>query len=157
MAETMLLNIPDIEQKSPVWCWAAVSKQIIHGLKDASPKQCKIVSDILDKDCCEDDTGCQETGTIDDIQLILNRYTGRYTQTTGPLGFNQIKELIYDRKPILMSISLTEEDSHIVVIRGFEEKNGKKYLYINDPLRIFNQKESYHKVFDRWNIGLIFD
>src|SRR5262245_52020588 len=83
------LGIQNIPQETQVWCWAAVAQQLILRLRGpaATPPQCALAAvafNIAPQYCCQIPTPCVTTGTLQQIQVLIAYFGGRWSTIAPP-------------------------------------------------------------------------
>jgi hypothetical protein len=155
-AQAQLLNIAPAIQRSPVWCWVAVSEMIFkyYGAPNASPVgvwQCGIVGvvkPILDGrvDCNFNCGSCNNpAGDAEYFRRALEVYPVQMRSRTTISAYvrdyaikpDAVKDNIDHDRPIVTGISPGNPESHfgasehVALIVGY--RNGGSVLFVNDP------------------------
>lgn len=161
------LRIRNILQETEVWCWAAVSQQIILHLRGvaATPPQCYLVGVAYNayppSYCCPTPgpPDCLRTGTLDQIQFLIARYGGRYSSFALPTDAMTLYGILSSRRPVIVHLQQTPYVGHVVVVRGMkwmETPTGNRpIVYINDPLSYFTQPVPFEALLRFWRASII--
>ena len=135
-ASATVLPTQFVPQSTQVWCWAAVTTEVLNYFGFAGD-QCQIVSLTLsgytnNSFCCPFVIGgpCFRTGQLFEIQQALSLIGGIASSVTGPLTFQQIRSEINAGDPIIAAY-LGSFSGHVVVIFGYDDTSGE--IYIHDP------------------------
>lgn len=119
-------------QETEFWCWAA-SGQMCMNFLGANIQQCVEANKRFGRtDCCNSPvpTECVNGGWPE-----FEKYGFSADVTSeAPLSYDEIKKQIYCyKKPIAFSWHWNGGGGHMMVITGYFEMNGVKYLTINNP------------------------
>jgi hypothetical protein len=131
-----VLPVKAYQQEQSNWCWAAVTQSVLD-YYGYSLSQCEIVNFARERanngrygteDCCENPTGqCNGTG-YSGIGMKSLIYVG--LKTSGVISLSAIKQLLGQKKPLILSVRLGETDlSHALVLYGVTDNS----LHIMDP------------------------
>lgn len=154
------LNIPPVIQKTPVWCWAAVSEMVLEhfGVENASPTgdfQCAIVAaaGVLSgsAQCFVNCGFCVvSAGSAANLEYWLENYSEVASQFLGyrlsdvrarhrsrALRWDETVDEIDLGNPVIVGISPGQQISmrgtsqHVALIVGYEDDG--RILIVNDP------------------------
>ncbi len=140
--DPVALDIPNIEQETNYWCWAALVQQLIAARKIGSPpKQCQLADALNELKgrpasyCCRDlgQPECEVMATHPEITSLIERYGGRSTVVETPDSPEEVYNYLAGGQAILCSVKITPEMNHIYLVRGLSWENGQAMLLINDP------------------------
>jgi len=159
--------VPNRLQQTPVWCWAAVSEQIIEWSKGFSPPQCALVAianNLSPATCCgRPNPACVHTGTMSQVQSLIAIYGGRPSHIIHP-SFDPLSLHVHliQGKPIILQVRTNPSATHVVVIVGIsfmKDKNGTMFawLHANDPMSMYTQPILYNKIYPLIVNALVID
>ncbi len=149
-----------LHQKQDEWCWASVAECIADAYHDGPAEQCKIVSTVLNRQCCVGtDKEC-------DVQHPLSSALGKnfaqfhagLDDKGAPFDFPFVKSRIDGHKPLPAHISYPST-GHFVDITGYREERGAKLVFVRDPANDdnvlsavdFTQFLNAYKFFGKWD------
>ena len=158
------LGIANVPQQTELWCWAAVSQQIIRWRHGAAPDQCELVANANSdspRSCCQDFERCTTTGQVAQIRSLISEYGAAATHITpstqtpmelyGTLGEG--------RPVILVTHPSFFGPGHVVVLRGMSfERDGKDcepVLHVNDPAEQRIQRIAYSDIDPIWSYSIV--
>ena len=155
--------VTNIGQQTPVWCWAAVSQQIIAATMGGSPPQCELVETAYGAPsgfCCGGARPeCMATGNMSQIAGLISYYGGRSSQYSRPGNPMEVYQTLQQGHPIIAQLATGQMTTHVVVIRGmyFQPWNGTvvPMLVVNDPLAYFTQPVPFPNVAAIWVDALV--
>jgi hypothetical protein len=166
-----------IPQKGCSLCWAASLEMILNYHKtDNSINQISIAKNYQsNKTCivrdCPDNNNCdfkctpfENTCDIgfsqnSNFEDFLNTYSYHSKPIKGKvLSWNTIVNEIDNKRPLLVRISLSETNYHIVVISGYNNRNGFQFVEIKDPWRPCQGREYWlnYEYFQTQNPSMCF-
>lgn len=133
-AESQTLTIKPQETNS--WGWAAVTEMITTFLGHGET-QCELANQKFGKtNCCQSEKDCPKNLHCNMPGWTMFSESGfDFKSSSSPLSWNAIKEQIYCNKQPL-SYAYGQKSGgigHVVVIYGYAEVGGEKYLLIKDP------------------------
>lgn len=161
------LGISNILQETDVWCWAAVSQQIILHLRGvaATPAQCYLVGVAYNayppSYCCPapGPLECRRTGTLGQIQFLIGRYGGRYSTLAPPTDAMTLYRILSSRRPVIVHLQQTPYVGHVVVVRGMEWRETPTgihpIVYVNDPLSYFSRPVAFESLLRFWRTSIV--
>lgn len=159
------LNIQNILQDTPVWCWAAVSQQIILRSKGPSntPPQCALVAVANNTNpqyCCSNYQNCSVTGSLQQIQWLISRFGGHYSSIQPPANPMIVYNTLRSGRPIIMAVQNSGLAGHVVVLTGMHwvmSSNGTHHavLHINDPMSHFTQPVPFQNIAQYWQAAIV--
>ena len=126
-------------QQTNNWCWAATTQMITESLGHGR-QQCDLANQRFTRtDCCNDeptDPTCRKTNNCNSPGWTMFAESNfDATDSNTPLSWDNIKSQIYcAKKP--MSYAYGPKSGgvgHVVVINGYFEVNGVRYVSIVDP------------------------
>jgi hypothetical protein len=158
------LGIQNIPQDTDVWCWAAVSQQIIMALRGpaSTPPQCALVavsSNVPPQACCANYALCRRTGALQEIQRLILQFGGHFSSIAPPADPITIYQTLRSGKAIIMSVQASPMMGHVVVIRGMvwvaTPMGPQAVLLINDPMAFFTQPVPFTQLLQYWNAAIV--
>ena len=159
------LQIQNILQEMPTWCWAAVSQQIILRSKGRSntPPQCGLVAvanNTKPQYCCSNYQNCSVTGSLQQIQGLISRFGGHYSSINPPANPMVLYQTLRSGRPIIMAVRNSPLMGHVVVLTGMHwvmSPNGSHYavLHINDPMSYFTQPVPFQNIAQYWQAAIV--
>ena len=158
------LGIQNIPQETSVWCWAAVSQQIIARLRGplGTPPQCTLVAlayNTPPEYCCTAPQACAWTGALEQIQWLIGYFGGRYSAISPPADPMTVYNTLASGRPIIMAVRASGLVGHVVVIRGMEwipsPFGADPVLYVNDPLSYFTQPVPFANISRFWQQAIV--
>jgi hypothetical protein len=161
------LPIPNIQQETHVWCWAAVAQQIIYATRGAAqtPAQCALVAmanNAHPNYCCAGigNPACVRTGSMQQIQYLIGQFGGRFSALAPPTDPMTLYQTLSSGRVIILHVGSGQMSSHVVVLTGMSfVPNGfggvEPVLHINDPLSYFNQPVPYSALVSIWIEALV--
>lgn len=126
-------------QDETEWCWASVTAGIAEYHNNARLwRQCELANEIVTPgpgiNCCEagNSDACNRPGNLPRALQL----TGNYAGTTGSISFDDVKQQIDNRCPIICNIAWDDGVKHFVVIDGYSTADtDDDYVWIKDPTR----------------------
>lgn len=152
-----ILNIP---QQTQVWCWAAVSEQVITWIAGSSPPQCALVAIANNAPpgfCCSGNPQCAVTGHLQQISYLIAQFGGAYSTISAPAGPGAIYNTLVSGQAIIMAVQTSPFVGHVVVVRGMSCVGNNPILYINDPIGwpFFSQPVHFAQIAPYWQSAII--
>lgn len=152
------VGVRNIPQQTPVWCWAAVSQQIIEWSKGQSPPQCALVAVANGANpnaCCgTNNPACVRTGSLQQIQGLIQHYGGTYSSISPPADPIALYRTLQAGKPIILHVRSGQTSSHVVVLTGMAfvrtQMGVVAVLEINDPLAYYTQPVLFPALLNVW-------
>jgi hypothetical protein len=143
------MPFPIQTQLEEEWCWAAVAASVDNYFNPiSSVPQCRIATNVLNKDACGDPEECNLSETLQKALKVVDRLRGI---RIGPLTFAQLRQEIDAGHPVCARIAWNDGGAHFVVISGYyESPAGVRTVDISDPwypnsIRDFDQfPGAYH-------------
>lgn len=164
-ADQVELPIRNILQETPVWCWAAVSEQIVVSMRGraATPRQCAMVAVAKNASpaaCCQYPMNCAVTGGLGDIQNLILYFGGSTSQILPPTDPQTLYGTLASGHPIIMQLQMDQGGmAHVVVIRGMaivpSAWGPRAFLFINDPLQIYTQPIPFEDIIPMWRVAIV--
>jgi hypothetical protein len=157
---SITLDVPEVTQKTIVWCWLAVAEMVVKYYDwDQSPKQCRIL-ELLDGQpkgyCCSAVNRCLRTGHLVEIQRIIRHYAGERSIITGPPRRpSDLAKALRKKKLVIAAISAGQGAGHVVVVRGIRRNRQAVQLLVNDPMSRIPQTIDYEKFLAYWQETII--
>ncbi len=158
------LPIRDLPQETQVWCWAAVAQQIIMASRgpQATPPQCALVAianGAGPEVCCSaPNAQCVRTGSIPQIQGLINQFGGRtsgYAPPTDPMTLYRTLALGH---AVIIGVN-TGQGGHVVVARGMSfmqtPYGWEPLVHINDPMAYYTQPVPFRQVARIWVAAIV--
>lgn len=149
------INVQNRAQQTNVWCWAAVSQQIIEWGNGASPPQCALVAVANNASpamCCGNPhPACVRTGTMPQVQYLIKTYGGHSSHlispSLDPLG---IYVHLSNGQPLIFEVRTTPAATHVVVVVGISfmhtQQGTVATLDVNDPMSSYTQQVPYSRI-----------
>ena len=161
------INVPNRIQETPVWCWVAVSQQVIEWSKGSSPPQCALVAsanNVPPAMCCDGPhPECVRTGTMPQIQTLIATYGGHASHVIQP-SLDPVGLYVYlaQGKPIILQIRTNPAATHVVVLVGISFMRSHlygsvAYLQVNDPMSIYPFPVLYQTIYPSIVNALVID
>lgn len=160
------LPIQNLRQETQVWCWAAVSQQIIHSIRGQqnTPAQCALVAMANGAEpgvCCNGyNQQCVRTGTLDQIRSLIQQFGGRPSNIAEPTDPMTLYKTLASGHPVIIAIQAPNTQAgHVIVVRGMtfmQTPNGvEPVLHINDPMAIYTQPVPFRQLQQMWKAAII--
>ena len=164
------IPIQNILQETPVWCWAAVSQQIILASRgpQVTPPQCALVA-MANRSppaaCCSRyNPACVRTGNIAQIQFIIGQFGGHFTAVAPPTDPMTLYQVLRNGHPVILELTQpymvgNQAMSHVVVVRGMSwiptPGGAQPVLHVNDPTSTYTQPVPYTRIVGMWRTAII--
>ena len=159
------LPIPNLSQQTPVWCWATVAQQIILAAKGPSdtPPQCALAAHAYGlpvEGCCSGvDPRCQRTGSLGQIQGLIEDFASRDSTTAGPADPAVLHRALAGGHAVIMGLNMAPGVGHVVVIRGMSfvptAQGLTPMVHMNDPMAVYTQPVPFAAVAPFWRSAII--
>lgn len=168
------LNIVNVPQQTPVWCWLAVVEMIAHWKQRSAiagpPHQCAMVSwanGLAQPLCCASPqhlspqlrNACYRTGQVPEIMALLRQTGAGVASYNPPAGPMALYQTLRSGRPIILQVQSTPYAGHVVVLTGMEWRRGpfgvEPVLHINDPLAHFTQPVPYRRLLPIWVAAIV--
>lgn len=160
------LGVMNLPQEGPVWCWAAVARQIIawkHQSLSSAPRQCALVAmsnGAPPQACClGGNPDCNITGSIPQIQALIQNFGTSYTSVAPPANPMILYNTLASGRPIILQISSGGGMAHVVVLQGmtwYMSPNGlRAMLHINDPMNIYPVAVPFESIAPIWMSAIV--
>jgi hypothetical protein len=164
------IPIQNIPQETQVWCWAAVSQQIIMAASGprATPPQCALVAMAYGNPpaaCCSGyNPACLRTGNIAQIQFLISRFGRRFSAVAPPTDPMTLYRVLRNGHPIILELAQPymaggQAMSHAVVVRGMSfvatPRGVQAVLHVNDPTSTFTQPIPYARIIGMWRTAIV--
>ncbi|WP_435036885.1 papain-like cysteine protease family protein [Pseudomonas neuropathica] len=164
-ADQTELPIPNILQETPVWCWAAVSEQIVLSMRGraATPRQCAMVAAAKNASpafCCQNPMSCAVTGDLSDIQNLIQYFGGSPSKILPPTDPFTLYGTLASGHPVIMQLKMDQAGmAHVVVIRGMaivpSAWGPRAFLFINDPLQLYTEPIPFEDIIPMWKSAIV--
>ena len=161
---TVELPVANLSQQTPVWCWVTVAQQIIAASKgpQSTPQQCELVATAdgvsADTCCAGYNQQCVHTGSLQQIQRLIQQYGGRtssYAQPTDPLT---LYKALKDGHAVVIALNMNGS-GHVVVARGMTTvpANGgyEAMILLNDPMAQYTQPVPFDQIAPLWQEAIV--
>lgn len=160
------LGIINLPQQGPVWCWAAVARQIIawkHQSLPAAPEQCALVAmanNAAPPVCCMGvNPACNITGSLPQIQGLIANFGASYSSIAPPAHPMALYNTLAAGHPIILQISSGPGMAHVVVLQGMEwypsPMGPRAMLHINDPMNIYPAPVPFENIAPIWMSAIV--
>jgi len=121
-------------QETNNWCWAATTQMVVEFLGHGRT-QCELANQRFGRtDCCT--SGCPKNAACNMPGWTMFDESGFNSTASGtPLSWDQIKtELFCRKRPMSYAYGpKTGGVGHVVVVSGYVEVAGIRYISLNDP------------------------
>lgn len=148
-------------QQTPVWCWVAVSEQLITYSQGGSPPQCALVAaanGVLPAYCCNGyNQDCVRTGSMSQVRTLLLAYGNSASDVIPPPSAKTLYRHIASNHPVVLQIRTGVASTHVVVVRGVYYVGGSLHVVINDPMSIYTQPIEYSRIYPSLVNALVVD
>lgn len=154
------LPIPNLQQETQVWCWAAVAQQLIMAKQGpaATPPQCALVAmanGAPPQVCCGGyNPACVRTGSLEQIQWLIAQFGGSTSAIAPPTDPMTLFQTLASQRAVIIHVASGVAASHVVVLRGMSwipTHNGyQPVLHINDPMSFYTQPVPYQQIVPIW-------
>ncbi|MCR9260436.1 MAG: hypothetical protein NXH95_11980 [Pseudomonadaceae bacterium] len=161
---TIDLPIQNIPQETNVWCWAAVSQQIIMATRgqQGTPPQCALVgmaNGHHPQSCCNNPAPCTQTGSLEQIQGLIQHFGGRSSSIVAPTNPMVLYETLARGHAVVLAVRSSPYSGHVVVLRGMAWQPGpnglEPVLLINDPMAYFTQPVPFRNIAQHWEAAIV--
>lgn len=131
-------TVPLRPQETNNWCWAAVTEMVAESFS-IPVNQCDLANQRFgERSCCtpEERDGCPKNDECNRPGWTMFDEVGvAFGETTEPLSWESIrKQIACLQRPLAYAYGPTGGGvGHVVVIYGYAELAGQRYLYIKDP------------------------
>jgi hypothetical protein len=159
------IPIQNIPQETQVWCWAAVAQQIILAAKGPmqTPSQCALVAMAYGAPpgaCCSfPNPACVKTGTIQQIQWLIAKFGGHYSNYAPPTDPMTLYHTLKAGHPVILQIQSGPQNAHVIVVRGMSfvptQFGVQAVLHVNDPMAIFTQPVPLAQISKIWISAIV--
>ena len=159
------MPIPNLRQETEVWCWAAVAQQIILASvgPEKTPPQCALVAaanGVSADVCCNGyNQQCVRTGSLEQIQGLIQRFAGRSSQQAGPADPSALYNALAGGHAVVVGMQLSPTTYHVVVVRGMgfaQTPSGPEPMVaLNDPMQIYTQAVPFQTIAPYWQTAII--
>ena len=173
----VFIPIQNVAQQNPMWCWAAVTEQIVTFKKNISPKQCELVTKVvkgLSTNCCDNTAVCNTPGTMQQIQAVLNEFGIKYSAALPMTNPNALYNLLAQNHPVILFLQSSRTVGHCIVITGMEwqaqsavpsngefidptstSSSGQAIVYVNDPTSTYTQPLPFNTIVSLWSNAIV--
>lgn len=159
------LPIQNLPQETEVWCWAAVSQQIIAASRgmQSTPPQCALVAianGASPQACCQTrDQRCVRTGSLQQIQDLIQRYGGRTSSYAAPTDAMTLYRTLKMGHAVIIGVNAGQGMGHVVVARGMSFQQTPQglvpFVHVNDPMAHFTQPVPFNQIAAVWRQAII--
>jgi hypothetical protein len=170
------IPVQNVSQQNPMWCWAAVSEQLVMYKKNISPKQCELATTgnrSAAANCCESSSICNAPGTLQQIQAVLNQFGIEYSAALPITDPNVLYNVLSRQHPVVVLLRSGRIPGHCIVITGMSgpsqatvpngefidpmapSNSGQGNVYVNDPTGTYSQSMSFSTLVSLWSDGFI--
>lgn len=159
------LPIENIPQETQVWCWAAVSQQIIAASRGRAetPPQCALVATANgaspDYCCSGQNPQCVTTGSLQQVQGLIQQFGGRTSSYAEPTDAMTLYRTLQQGHAVIIGIDIGQGQGHVVVARGMSFQQTPQgvvpMVHINDPMAHFTQPVPYSQIAAVWRVAII--
>lgn len=149
------LPIPSRLQQTQVWCWVAVTQQVLMYSQGQSPAQCELVAtanSVPTSHCCASyNPSCVRTGSMEQIRLLLLAYGNRVSDVIPtPRDPYVLYRHVRDGHPVILQIRSSMTTTHVVVLRAVTYMRSNDsivaVLSVNDPMSVYTQNIEYSRL-----------
>lgn len=158
-------QVQNIQQETQVWCWAAVSQQIILARVGPArtPPQCALVAMANNTPppfCCSGfNPQCVIPGSIPQIQFLIQQFGMTYTRFAPPTDPMTLYNTLRAGNVIILQVQTGAMSNHVIVLRGMyfqpTPTGPMPMLIINDPMSHFTQPMPYQQIVPSWRSAII--
>ena len=156
------LNIPNIPQKTAVWCWAAVAQQIIMRKRGASPPQCALVAMVHGRRpgyCCPHYERCAVKGRLSQIRKLIRNFGRSSSTIERPVGPMILYQTLRAGRPVIIALRNSAYSGHTVVVTGLTWVEGEQgrvaMLHVNDPIGALPPRVPFPLIRERWLAAIV--
>lgn len=152
------LDIRNIRQETPVWCWAAVAQQVIVKRKGRSPPQCALVAMVHGRYpsyCCPHYERCAVSGSLAQIQTLIRNFGQRSSSIRPPSDAMTLYRTLRQGHPIILALRDSPYEGHVVVLTGMSWAGGEAVLHVNDPLDVVPARMTFRELLPRWHAAIV--
>ena len=156
------LRIPNVPQKTRVWCWAAVAQQVIIRKRGSSPPQCALVAMVHGRPpsaCCPHYQKCAVPGRLSQIRKLIRNFGRSSSSLERPTDLMTLYATLCAGKPVIIALRNTRYTGHTVVVTGMtwvqSERGRTAMLHINDPIGALPPRVPYEIIRSRWTAAII--
>lgn len=160
------LPIQNIRQETEVWCWAAVSQQIVAALKgpQSTPPQCALVAmanGAPPQACCGgQNPACVRTGTLQQIQGLISQFGGRPSAFAPPTDPMTLYNTLASGRAVILALRSAQGSGHVIVVRGMAfqptgDGGVEPVLFVNDPMAYYTQPIPFRNLVNMWEAAII--
>jgi hypothetical protein len=161
------LPIRDLPQETPVWCWAAVSQQIILASRgpEATPPQCALVAvanGAPPQVCCSGpNPQCLRTGSLGQIRGLIRRFGGRASNYAPPTDPLTLYRTLAGGHAVVIALAAGPVGGHVVVARGMSFARTpwgwEPMVHINDPMASQTEVAPFRALARGWQAAIVVD
>jgi hypothetical protein len=159
-----------------MWCWAAVSEQLLMYKKNISPKQCELATlgnRSVATNCCENPSTCNAPGTLQQIQAVLSQFGIKYSPALPITDANVLYNVLSRQHPVVVLVRSGRIPGHCIVITGMSgpgqttvpngefidpmaaSNSGQGNVYVNDPTGTYGPSLSFSTLVSLWSDGFV--
>jgi hypothetical protein len=159
------LPIENLRQETEVWCWAAVSQQIIMASRGPqnTPNQCALVAmanGASPETCCSGyNQSCVRPGSLQQIQGLVQQFGGRYSSYAAPTDPVTLYNTLAQGHAVILALRSGQGMGHVVVVRGMsylQTQNGyEPVLHVNDPMAYYTQPIPFGQLKQLWTDAIV--
>jgi hypothetical protein len=161
------LPIQDLQQQTPVWCWAAVSQQIILASRgpEQTPPQCALVAianGASPEVCCSgQNPQCVRPGSLPQIQGLIQQFGGRWSRYAPPTDPMTLYRTLAGGHAVIIGVNAGGSSGHVVVARGMSfaqtPYGWEPLVHINDPMAYYTQPVPFRQFAGAWQAAIVID
>jgi hypothetical protein len=132
------INVPQIKQEQPNWCWAACAEMILRYYDGSSVRQCELANELFgETECCSKPTspGCNRPCKKQDVSKLYSSKNIYSKLVEGVVPFSKLQSEIDADRPVEVAYSWNDrrETGHLVIVRGWRIDGKEEFVYVNDP------------------------
>ena len=159
------LNVPNVVQETPVWCWVAVARQLILANQGQAPNQCALVAianGAHPNVCCSGyNPACVKTGAIPQMAGLIQMFGRTATAYAPPADAMTLYRTLRSGRAVILQVRSGATSTHVVVLRGMSfvqtPYGVEAVLHINDPMSFFTQPVPFSQLLPLWIDAVVVD
>ena len=137
LRNTKIINVPQIAQEQPNWCWAACIEMVLRYYNDPIVQQCELANELFGQSkCCSEPSSpeCNKPCEIEDISKLYSR-SGVHSQFVDEnVPFSTLQsEIDADRPVEVVFYQRQKKQGHLVIVRGWHIAETEEFVHVNDP------------------------
>lgn len=132
-----IINVPQIEQEQPNWCWAACFEMVLRYYNESNIRQCEFANELFDRsECCStpSSSNCNKPCEIENVtKFYLSKcIQSKFVERT--VSFRKLQSEINADRPVeVVFFQKNKNRGHLVIVRGWHIVTKEKYVHVNDP------------------------